>query len=99
MSAEDYQINNLQGNGEPIFERSVAWHSHRVQVRKNGEWVHPEYLPVPSSRNEAFRIAVTCFPLGQARVVLMKFVNGELQEVVEAPQKEFLWHCIKWGKL
>jgi hypothetical protein len=89
----------MSDSREPVFEDASTWHSHRVQVLKGGQWVHPPYLPVYKSRNEAFKAAIVGFPLGQARVVLMKFINDDLMEVVEAPQKEFLWHCLKWGKI
>jgi hypothetical protein len=89
----------MADSGEPVFEKSAVWHSYRVQVMQDGQWVHPTYLPVYKVKAEAFKAAIVGFPLGQARVVLMKLINHDLQETIEAPQKEFLWHCLKWGKI
>ena len=89
----------MADSGEPTNKQITTWHSYRVQTLENGVWKHPTFLPVYRSKAEAFKACIMGFPLGQARVVLLKFHHETLMEECETPQKEFLWHCLKYGKI
>ena len=89
----------MDGFGEPTNKLATVWHSYRVQTLKDGLWIHPTFLPVYKSKAEAYKACIMGFPLGQARVVLLKFHHETLMEECETPQKEFLWHCMRYGKV
>ena len=89
----------MADSGEPTNKQISTWHSYRVQTLQDGIWVHPTYLPIYKAKTEAFKACIMGFPLGQARVVLLKFHHETLMEECETPQKEFLAECVKYGKI